>query len=560
MKSSNFRLVLSLTLVCVVLPSLLFDVVVGSEFEAYREPLFYGVSKILVWFLLPFTCLAALAPLRGRVPEVFWLAVFYLNASTYFYLTNALVYSLVLGLIITYVWKSTAPVLERLAWGLAAFAAAGLAAACVILAEPADELEALHAKSASAASGLSSALQLKSNVYVLLFDELSRHAIYRDGTVHPSFPNFKRLESASSVPPRSTTNYPITEKVLPTVLSGKLFEDRRFESYEARMKERNLFDMLQPDDLSVWSGFMAYCGVLRSKGITAACIDPSLVGMFDQFQRSLEDDFRRFVSLYSRDLTYAVGLKLTEGAYFLDLGPSEFIRKSADFLHARLQERYYNTWRNFFDFDRQVVAKLLGAVGAKEHHLYFYHSSLAHAPFVADKDLNVRPSTLSSAFHLTRETAGLGATNAQYLMHVQAADTVLGMFLDTIAARDPESIVIVLSDHGAQREIAKTQGARNAGYFLADIVDTIFFIMLPPDHPLHSRPLSAFQTVDFLPTFLDAVGAPIPDGLDGVSAFSDAVSPFFYRSADNVFRDYESPEKLPPYSIPGDPPQTAQAN
>ncbi len=99
---------------------------------------------------------------------------------------------------------------------------------------------------------------------------------------------------------------------------------------------------------------------------------------------------------------------------------------------------------------------------------------------------------------------------------VRYADRLVGEVLDALAARGiyERTMVIVTSDHG---EELFERGALGHGHTLHDeLLRVPLVVRLPGEHPAGAV-AQQVSTVDIMPTVLDAVGLPVPDGLDGES-------------------------------------------
>lgn len=112
---------------------------------------------------------------------------------------------------------------------------------------------------------------------------------------------------------------------------------------------------------------------------------------------------------------------------------------------------------------------------------------------------------------------------AHYDAEIKELDAHIGRLLDRMRASGvlEKTIVVVTSDHG---ESFGESGYMQHGPRVDDAVMRVpLIVRLPRLHPDSSQGLSIdglVRTVDIMPTVLHAVGAPLPQNLDGVSLLS----------------------------------------
>jgi len=97
------------------------------------------------------------------------------------------------------------------------------------------------------------------------------------------------------------------------------------------------------------------------------------------------------------------------------------------------------------------------------------------------------------------------------------ADEIVGRFVQTLKSRDlyDAATIVVLSDHG---EGLGDHGEQEHGLFLYEESVHVPLIVKQPDSAGAGRRVTApVQHIDIVPTVLDLVRAPIPDGLRGRS-------------------------------------------
>lgn len=119
--------------------------------------------------------------------------------------------------------------------------------------------------------------------------------------------------------------------------------------------------------------------------------------------------------------------------------------------------------------------------------------------------------------------------DSAYLREVAAIDRALGDVFDTIEAlglRD-HTLVVVTSDHG---EGLGEHGEPTHSYFVYETTMRVPLILWgPPALPKGRRISAVVRTVDILPTVLDLLGQPAPEGLHGRS-----LRPLVDGSADDL--------------------------
>ena len=96
---------------------------------------------------------------------------------------------------------------------------------------------------------------------------------------------------------------------------------------------------------------------------------------------------------------------------------------------------------------------------------------------------------------------------------VAYTDQQVGRLLAAVAAK-PNTMVAVLSDHG---ESLAEHGEYSHGVFLYDATLRIAFLLAGPGVPAGVRVKQQARAIDVLPTLLGLLGAPSPQGVQGVS-------------------------------------------
>ena len=114
-------------------------------------------------------------------------------------------------------------------------------------------------------------------------------------------------------------------------------------------------------------------------------------------------------------------------------------------------------------------------------------------------------------------------------------DRELGRLLDAVAKKSPDTLTAVLSDHG---EAFSEHGEYAHGVFLYDTTLRIAFLMSGPGVPAGLRVKPQARTIDLLPTVLELMGIPAPQGLQGTSlapAFHGKELPAAWSYVESLF-------------------------
>ncbi len=106
---------------------------------------------------------------------------------------------------------------------------------------------------------------------------------------------------------------------------------------------------------------------------------------------------------------------------------------------------------------------------------------------------------------------------ARYDAEILYTDEMLGTILSLLKARGlwEESLIVVLSDHGDE---FYEHGHFNHGHSLYDELIRVPLLIRFP-HGAHGgrRIRAQVEMIDVLPTVLESLGLPVPEGLDGTS-------------------------------------------
>jgi choline-sulfatase len=118
---------------------------------------------------------------------------------------------------------------------------------------------------------------------------------------------------------------------------------------------------------------------------------------------------------------------------------------------------------------------------------------------------------------------------------VAYTDRELGRLFEAVAKKSPDTLTAVLSDHG---EAFSEHGEYSHGVFIYDTTLRIAFLMAGPGVPAGLRVKPQARTIDLLPTVLELMGLPAPQGVQGTSlvpAFHGKGLPATYSYTETLF-------------------------
>jgi tetratricopeptide (TPR) repeat protein len=120
---------------------------------------------------------------------------------------------------------------------------------------------------------------------------------------------------------------------------------------------------------------------------------------------------------------------------------------------------------------------------------------------------------------------------------VAYTDQQLGRLFEAAGRKAPpeKTLTVVLSDHG---ESLADHGEHTHGVFLYDSTLRLAFLMSGPGVPVGLRMKQQARSIDVLPTVLELMGVPAPQGMQGVSlapALSGRTLPGTYSYSETLF-------------------------
>jgi sulfatase-like protein len=251
-------------------------------------------------------------------------------------------------------------------------------------------------------------------VFVLLFDELDRDVIMRDGRVDAAWPNFARLAARARVFADSTSNYAHTCASVGSMLTGRLFEQTPaanrhcLQSLPGLAHDNLLSAVATRLRVRLYTQYLTYCfeAAFRCRGTADIQARAPIRPLLEHY---VPDELRA-----------AIGVDRV-------LGPS---------LHT---------------YTRPVFERFLGDIHAADARgtLSWLHLVLPHSPYVYDAAGRIHRREHGEPGTWRDATDYADALRA-YRRQVGFVDTLVGRFLDRLEAEGlaDDAVVIVTSDHG----------------------------------------------------------------------------------------------------------------
>jgi hypothetical protein len=356
---------------------------------------------------------------------------------------------------------------------------------------------------------------------LVVLDELPLQSLLAaDGTVDAQrFPAFARLAARSTWFRNATASHESTEVALPMILTGLRPEKDALPT--AADHPRSVFTMLaQSHRMRTWETFTSVCPPqIDDRGDLDARADER-AGWTARLGATLRDAgvvwghvvlpgpvARGFLPAIDNTWgDFAAQAPLDDGER------AEALDRDAKTAAARTQRP---------PLVREFIAALDGEARPT---LYFLHVLLPHGPFVhLPSGAEYDPFGLPSDFpggRLPREGGIADQQLQRHLLQLGAVDRLLGELLDRLDAVGLSERIawVVLADHGINfqpGEYVRQAFPRNVG----EIAWVPFFVKRPGQvaGAVDDRPV---ETLDALPTLLDALGLASPWPLDGRSAFA----------------------------------------
>lgn len=429
---SPLKLSSALVFVSVLLPRLVLDYYNVRELYFSSSGL-YLLSKITIWFLLPLLMIYSVQRIIGKRATLSFLLAFYLLLCPFFYGEPTWIAFLTSG-IVAASWQSLHQVITKATPFLLLLAAILLA----ITTRQVIEFAPLPKPPRTTNSLQQAEKAPLPSLYLILFDELSREAVFSQEKVRESLPSFMALSEQSLVPAAATTNFDTTAQSVPSLLSGTLLEQCDPFSADGCYSLEGLLTLSDQRKLSAWGPAPEpLCRALRKRSSDAYCFDG-----LDQlghlpWQQVIGNEIKQFLFVYVFNLP-------TRLIAFLG---SETPWLSHYFSFVRSLEHVDWNWVHLHEAER--FQDFISRIGKVPGGIYFYHSYLPHYPYISFSKTEFSAKFHNAAFHYATSEKSFRRTQERYEENVQRADRLLGEILQTIQKRDPEGLVIVTSDHGA---------------------------------------------------------------------------------------------------------------
>jgi choline-sulfatase len=197
---------------------------------------------------------------------------------------------------------------------------------------------------------------------------------------------------------------------------------------------------------------------------------------------------------------------------------------TAAFVSAFVLDRRFGTAQGFGHYDDDV-AESPGALAGSGNERDAEATVSAALAFVRGRS-DARPLFLwihlfdPHGPYLRRGLAADASDAERYDAEILHVDGQLGRLLSAPELDASQSVVMVLADHG---EAMGMHGERYHGLFVYDSTIAIPWIVAAPGLTDGGSAASALVSqVDLLPTVLELLGLPVPDGLDGRSLLAPA--------------------------------------
>ncbi len=215
-----------------------------------------------------------------------------------------------------------------------------------------------------------------------------------------------------------------------------------------------------------------------------------------------------------------IGSFALDGSTGFDLG-FEHYDQEYEIVHGQREDAFHLA-RDAAAVTDAALAWLDGAA-ASDRLFLFAHYFDAHAPYrppAALKDHYARSSRYQTWLARSQGAAGLDdrdrATATAYAGEIDYLDGEIGRLLDSLREREilDDALLVVTSDHGENLK-AHPQNWSHGFTVYQDTVRIAGLIRLPGGRLGGLRTRGTLANIDILPTVLDQLGLPIPEGCNG---------------------------------------------
>ena len=359
-------------------------------------------------------------------------------------------------------------------------------------------------------------------VVVLVLDEFPAATIMRaDGSINAErYPGFAELASVSDWFRNASSQYNLTHRAVPMILTGELGGEDDLPTYEDH--PRNLFTLLGGEvpvrryesvtDMCPSS----VCAPPPRQPLTQAIEDASVVYGHRVLPSSLRDELPAIDNSWG-----AYGAEDDQGE-----GDPDAAASSADSGQSHIAEAY-TRWLGLAADERsprgqaRILRDEIEAIDA-EPSLHFVHVALPHRPWVLSRtgvatsyepELITDPEAPGYAF-------GARLDAQLHAMQVGAVDTMVGELVDHLRSLPTweQTLLVVTSDHGSNLTPPDIGRMKVTDANREEVFRVPLFVKAPGRVEGSVRDESA-ETVDVLPTIVDLLHAEVDWEFDGHSLY-----------------------------------------
>ncbi|HRZ25830.1 MAG TPA: sulfatase-like hydrolase/transferase [Spirochaetota bacterium] len=343
------------------------------------------------------------------------------------------------------------------------------------------------------------------DIIFILFDEISLSYMVdeRNNIDKEKFPHFHELSKTSYWMKNASSVANQTHQVVPPILSGRYYEKDKYP--DLKNYPVNLFSLFNGTHrLNVTEVCSSLSPISNRKlDITTLVYDILIIYLHTITPENLSDNLP----------------SITDNWNNFRKNPN---KKKPNNSPSKKMEKFSQIVKSIFN--REIILHDFIESLKKEEKpvLHFLHLLIPHKPLVylpsgkrydlglgeQEIILTKNPEPMENISQLQR-----------YLLQLQYADTILGKIIERIKHQNlfSNSIIIITSDHGTSFSSGKnTRYLENDNY--AEVMSVPLFIKLP--HQNNGTVINAnVESVDILPSILDAIGIDPPSTIEGRSFF-----------------------------------------
>jgi hypothetical protein len=356
-------------------------------------------------------------------------------------------------------------------------------------------------------------------VFVLL-DEISTSSLMkRDGTVDERlFPSFARLARHSTWFRNTTSVLPMTDFVLPILLSGSYREGVRLPIFESHSD--NLFSFLAGSHRMVaQESVSALCPPNTCEELLP---QPPLVDRLAADAQDLAIAYGH-LAVPERWRSLLPSMDLAWGGFAAPAASVTPRAREGRTRHQRQLERS-NAANPFAIFEAFIEA----LEPAPEPTLYFLHVLLPHVPWASFPSgmrypAQDRPDGAEGTWKTwSDEEWPTEIALQRYLLQLGNVDRLLGELLDRLEETGlyDRALFVLVGDHGVNF-LPGQMYRQPTDASVRDLMHVPFFVKQPGQRKGRISDRNV-ESIDVLPTVADALGAKLPFEVQGISALAEA--------------------------------------